>query len=54
MRPYTIPGVQHSRPDLTPFEKFEEFARKIANVPKVEADRVKAEEEAKKKATSAK
>jgi len=38
MRPRLIPAMKIN-PDLTPFQRIEQFARKIIAVPKEEADR---------------
>jgi hypothetical protein len=40
VRPHTIEAVPGlNDPELTPFERFEKFARMIVQVPKSEADR---------------
>jgi hypothetical protein len=49
MRPRTISSPAITDPALTPFQKLEEFARRIVAVPKAEADRVQAKWEADKK-----
>jgi hypothetical protein len=39
-------------PSLTPFERFEQFARKIVSVPKGEADKIRVRSETGKKKKS--
>jgi len=39
MRPRLISGVPGLKPDSTPFERLEQFARMIVSVPKKEADK---------------
>lgn len=49
MRKRTISGPTVTGSNLTPFQKLEEFTRKILAVPKTEADKVQAKLEKKKK-----
>jgi hypothetical protein len=49
MRPRLIANAPPASPNATPFERFTEFARKIAAVPKAEADRVESKANGKKK-----
>ncbi len=39
MRPPAISNAQVPNQDLSPFERFREFARMVVSVPKAEADR---------------